>query len=138
MGRVSEGVGRTARQSAAHGKGVPRASRPHIELEPAHTPAHMPLTVTHSQDANGCSLDDKMSALNSWGAQKTYMDVTPSNFQYAMTFEPTIVSVHKGSAEKAVPPVQEVYARRESEFEDRERQEQLQRRPLLTRTRRDG
>ena len=23
----------------------------------------MPLTVTHSQDANGCSLDDKMSAL---------------------------------------------------------------------------
>ena len=63
MGRVSEGVGRTARQSAAHGKGVPRASRPHIELEPAHTPAHMPLTVTHSQDANGCSLDDKMSAL---------------------------------------------------------------------------
>ena len=63
MGRVSEGVGRTARQSAAHGKGVPRASRPHIELEPAHTPAHMPLTVTHSQDANGCSLDNMTNAL---------------------------------------------------------------------------
>jgi hypothetical protein len=68
-------------------------------LRAEHLRTMMPCTIAtdaaghshHSVALNACvpGCDDKMSALNSWGAQKTYMDVTPSNFQYAMTFEPT-------------------------------------------------
>lgn len=83
-------------------------------LRAEHLRTMMPCTITtgaaghsrHSVALTACvpGRDDKMSALNSWGAQKTYMDVTPSNFQYAMTFEPTIVSVHEGSTKTAEPP----------------------------------
>ncbi len=104
-------------------------------LRAEHLRTMMPCAITtdaaghprHSVALYACvpSREDKMIALNSWGAQDTHMDVTPSNFQYAMTFEPTIVSVHEGSEEIAVPSVQEVYAQRESEFADR-KQEHLQ------------
>eukprot|EP01046_Picozoa_sp_COSAG06_P054285 COSAG06_NODE_9619_length_1857_cov_2.552332_1_plen_296_part_00 len=70
---------------------------------------------------------DKMSALNSWGATETYMDVTPANFKCAVTFDPIIVEVHEGSTSVAVPQPREVYTKRSAEFAAREQEEELRR-----------
>ena len=97
----------------------------------------MPCTITtgtaghgrHSVALTACVPADegKMVALNSWGAQQTYMDVTPSNFVLAMTFDPVIVKVHAGASEEEAPLPREIYTGRDGEFDGRSREEGLRR-----------
>lgn len=51
----------------------------------------------------------KMEALNSWGATQAYMDVTPSNFLSAVSFDVEIIRVRCGKRPEPVPPVREIY-----------------------------
>ena len=69
---------------------------------------------------------EKMKALNSWGANTTYMDVTAENFILAMTFDPIIVQVHRGAHAEELPEPMELYRSRldflDSNARDEERQ----------------
>jgi hypothetical protein len=54
----------------------------------------------------------KIQALNSWGANQMHMEVTPTNFQYAVRVEPMILSATKilPQVEKmAIPPVHKLF-----------------------------
>ena len=46
---------------------------------------------------------NEMRGLNSWGAEQTFMDVTPANFQYAVAFDPIILEKKQGSRTKKIP-----------------------------------
>jgi hypothetical protein len=81
----------------------------------------------------------KMVALNSWGAQDTYMDITPANFRYAMSFDPVIVQVHLDQVPELPPPVREVYtARGQDERLRRERSTALRAQADAERRRREA
>ena len=66
----------------------------------------------------------KMTAVNSWGANLPYLDVTSDNFVYACTFDPVIVAAEQGDKgcimedDARFPKPQEIYvARGKSEQE---------------------
>jgi hypothetical protein len=74
------------------------------------------LLVCITTDANGHGLHavavdkpyktpNEMRGLNSWGATKTFMDVTPDNFQYAVALDPIIIEKKRGSQEQQIPKV---------------------------------
>ena len=56
--------------------------------------------------------DKKIQALNSWGANETYMDVSPQNFVSAVTFDPCIVRVYQGETSLPIPKPLKAYGAR--------------------------
>ena len=89
---------------------------------------YMPCTIKtdevgqklHSVALCGCvGLQDKMEALNSWGAKDVYMDVTPENFVDAITFDVIITGGRHGDTGmhlKPLPKPRDTYNEREAMY----------------------
>ena len=53
---------------------------------------------------------NEMRGLNSWGATKSFMDVTPDNFQNAVALDPIIFEKKEGSQAEEIPKVTRGYS----------------------------
>ena len=76
---------------------------------------YMPCCITTQKDGHGlhsvaltsayetAAGRKMMQAMNSWGSNQTFLDVTEDNFKYAITFDPIIIDAHQG--EKPIRPL---------------------------------
>ena len=97
----------------------------YCELERAEElKTYMPCTITtsierhdrHSVALASC-IDGKMEALNSWGANEVFKDVTPENFVFAITFDAEITAAWEGNVTLPRPKPMINYTRRVQQFE---------------------
>jgi hypothetical protein len=85
------------------------------DISRSQTMLYLTATISYQQGLHSVALMrihpklDVIQALNSWGASEMFMNVTQSNFQYAMRVEPEIVSVKQNTVPVAIPAVEDIF-----------------------------